>query len=120
MLNLLPVGDFREDGRIDAVDMFASAPLAAALQKAPNDRGLSAPAPPLGYNNGFWSLDIQTYGSCDSSVVIPFMSGFGGLAAVMIPNGTAYYYVSDGGAYAWARAALATESIAPFCKGPTQ
>ena len=110
----------REDGRIDAVDMFASAPLAAALQKVPNDRGLSAPAPPLGYNNGFWSLDIQTYGSCDSSVVIPFMSGFGGLAAVMIPNGTAYYYVSDGGAYAWARAALATESIAPFCKGPTQ
>jgi|AntAceMinimDraft_5_1070358.scaffolds.fasta_scaffold00805_9 hypothetical protein len=110
----------REDGRIDAVDMFASAPLAAALQKVPNDRGLSAPAPPLGYNNGFWSLDIQTYGSCDSSVVIPFMSGFGGLAAVMIPNGTAYYYISDGGAYAWARAALATESIAPFCKGPTQ
>jgi hypothetical protein len=110
----------RENGRIDAVDMFAPAPLAAALQKVPNDHGLPAPAPPLGYNNGFWSLDIQTYGGCDSSVVVPFMSGFGGLAAVMIPNGSAYYYVSDGGAYAWARAALATESIAPFCKGPTQ
>ena len=110
----------REDGKIDGVDMFAPAPLAAALQKAPNDRGLPAPAPPLGYNSGFWSLDVQAYGSCASSIVIPFMSGFGGLAAVMIPNGTAYYYISDGGAYAWARAALATESIAPFCKGPTQ
>ena len=108
----------RENGRIDGAAMFASAPLAAALQKAPNDRGLPAPAPPFGYNNGFWSLDIQAFGNCDSSVEIPFMSGFGGLAAAMIPNGTAYYYVSDGGDYAWVRAALATESIAPFCKGP--
>ncbi|MEQ9434374.1 hypothetical protein [Hyphomonas sp.] len=110
----------RENGQIDGVDMFAPAPLAAALQMVPSDRGLPAPAPPVGYNNGFWSWDIQSYGRCDTSVAIPFMSGFGGLAAVMVPNGTAYYYVSDGGAYAWARAALATESIAPFCKGSNQ
>ena len=109
----------RERGQIDGVNMFASEPLAAALQRDPNDRGLPAPAHPFGYNNGFWSFDIQTYGECDSPVAIPFMSGFGGLAAALIPNGTAYYYVSDGGAYSWARAALATESISPFCKGPS-
>jgi len=107
----------RENGQIDGVDMFAPAPFAAALQKDMNDRGLLASAAPLGYNNGFWSYDIQTYGHCDMPVPIPFLSGFGGLAAVLIPNGTSYYYVSDGGAYSWARAALATETIAPFCRG---
>jgi hypothetical protein len=94
--------------------------LAAALQRDPDDRGLPAPAHPFGYNNGFWSFDIQTYGDCERPVAIPFMSGFGGLAAALIPNGTAYYYVSDGGAYSWARAALATESIVPFCKGQSR
>jgi len=107
----------RENGQIDGVDMFAPVPFAAALQKDPSDRGLPAPAAPLGYNNGFWSFDIQTYGHCEAPVPIPFLSGFGGLAAALIPNGTSYYYVSDDGAYSWARAALATEKIAPFCRG---
>jgi len=45
------------------------------------------------------------------------MSGFGGLAVALMPNGTGYYYVSDGYEFRWADAALATEAIAPFCTG---
>lgn len=107
-------------GKIEGVSIFAPEQFAAALQRQPDDRGLPASAPPLGYNNGFWSFDIQSYGGCDKPIPVPFMSGFGGLAAAILPNGTAYYYVSDGGAYSWARAAMATETIAAFCKGSNQ
>lgn len=108
-----------ESGQIDGEDMFAPGLLKAALQQAPDDPGLPAAAPPLGYNNGFWSFDVGDFGKCDHAIPVPFMSGFGGLVGVIIPNGTAYYYVSDGGAYAWAVAALATEAISPFCKRPS-
>ncbi|GAB5457875.1 MAG: hypothetical protein Hens3KO_09050 [Henriciella sp.] len=107
-----------EGGQINGEDMFAPELLKAALQKALDDPGLSAAAPPLGYNNGFWSFDVGEYGKCGRSIPVPFMSGFGGLVAVIIPNDTSYYYISDGGAYAWAGAALATEAISPFCKRP--
>ncbi|MEO1038647.1 MAG: serine hydrolase domain-containing protein [Pseudomonadota bacterium] len=91
--------------------------LDAALQRDPSDNGLPAPDAPFGYNDGFWSWNLQAYGGCDAPTPVPFMSGFGGIAAVFIPNDVAYYYVSDGYQFRWARGALATEAISPFCKG---
>ncbi|MEE2878465.1 MAG: serine hydrolase, partial [Pseudomonadota bacterium] len=91
--------------------------LAEALQRDPGKPGLPAAKPPLFYQNGFWAFDIQTYGDCVAPTRIPFMSGFGGLVAAMLPNGVGYYYVSDGGAFRWARAALETEHISKFCTG---
>lgn len=91
--------------------------LRAPLQRAPEDRGLPAPEAPLSYNDGFWAYDIQTYGGCSQPTPIPFMSGFGGIAAVLIPNGASYYYFSDGYDFRWARAVMATETISPFCTG---
>lgn len=108
------------NGSIAGGDVVDPKAFAAALQKTPADRGLPADKPPLAYNNGFWSWDIQAYGGCSRPTPIPFMSGFGGLVAALIPNGTSYYYISDGGAFAWARAALATEVIKPFCQEAAQ
>ena len=105
------------EGAIDGRQVLGRAALRAALQRDPSDRGLPAPAPPLGYNDGFWSYDIQRYGGCRQSTPIAFMSGFGGIVGAIIPNGAAYYYVSDAYQFRWARAVMATEAISSFCTG---
>ena len=105
------------DGEINGEQVVAKRSLRQALQKEGEGDGLPAAEAPLFYRNGFWAFDIQAYGGCDSPTRIPFMSGFGGLVAAIIPNGVTYYYVSDGGAYRWAGAALETGAISNFCKG---
>jgi CubicO group peptidase (beta-lactamase class C family) len=106
-----------EQGAANGQQILDRQSLQAALHRDAADPGLPAPAAPLGYNDGFWSFDIQSYGGCDQPTPIPFMSGFGGLAGVIIPNDTAYYYVSDAYQFRWARAVMATEAISPFCTG---
>ena len=106
-----------DGGAVNGRQVVNSQWLAAALQKDPEDPGLPAPEAPLAYNDGVWSWDIQAYGGCTAPTPTPFMSGFGGIAGVLIPNGTAYYYVSDGYQFRWARAAVATNAITPFCTG---
>lgn len=49
------------------------------------------------YNNGFWALQMTktAYPALSKSIWIVWMSGFGGLMNVLLPNGTTYYHVSD-------------------------
>lgn len=95
--------------------LVAPAPLTAALQRDPNDRGLAAGGETLRYNNGFWAYNAQAALNCADPVWIPFLSGFGGVLVALMPNGVVYYFVSDGGDYRWARAARAANTIAPMC-----
>lgn len=95
--------------------LVAPGPLAAALQRDPNDRGLVAGGESLRYNNGFWAYNAQAALNCADPVWIPFLSGFGGVLVALMPNGVVYYFVSDGGDYRWARAARAANTIAPMC-----
>ncbi|WP_300395881.1 serine hydrolase [Henriciella sp.] len=104
------------DGQIDGEQVLAKGPLRQALQEEGDNESLPAAEAPLFYRNGFWAFDIQSYGDCEAPTRIPFMSGFGGLVAAIIPNGVSYYYISDGGAYRWAGAALETSKISDFCK----
>jgi len=106
-----------DSGAVNGQQLLNPQWLAAALQQDPADPGLPAPQAPFAYNDGVWSWDIQAYGGCTAATPTPFMSGFGGIAGVLIPNGTAYYYVSDGYQFRWARAALASNAITPFCTG---
>jgi hypothetical protein len=98
--------------------LVASAPLAAGLQRDPGDVGLPAGADTLRYNNGLWAYNAQAALRCADPVWIPFLSGYGGIIVALMPNGVVYYYVSDGGDYAWARAARAANTIAPMCARP--
>ncbi len=99
----------------EGAPLVAPGPLAAALQQDPSDRGLEAGGETLRYNNGFWAYNAQAALNCADPVWIPFLSGFGGVLAALMPNGVVYYFVSDGGDYRWARAARAANSIAPMC-----
>ncbi len=90
--------------------------LMAALQRDPNDPGLRAATDEFRYHNGFWAWNAQASLGCKLSAWVPFMSGFGGIIVALMPNGVTYYYFSDGGVYAWARAAAEANKIKAFCE----
>ncbi len=96
--------------------LLAPAELAAAMQRDANDRGLPGPDESFRYNNGFWAWNVQGVIECAHPVWVPFMSGYGGIVVVLMPNGATYYYVSDGGEFRWARAVRAANRLAPMCE----
>ena len=103
-------------GKIAGKEMLDPTMLAAALQRDPNDPGLTASTQDLRYNDGFWAWNAQAVLGCAKPTWIPFMSGYGGIVVAMMPNGITYYYVSDGGAYKWAKAAAEADKLASFCE----
>lgn len=102
-------------GRIKDEPVLDDEMLAAALQKNPEDRGLGAVIDEQRYQNGFWAWNAGSSLGCGSDEWIPAMSGYGGLSAAFMPNGSTYYYISDGYAFAWRRAAIASNKQKPFC-----
>jgi hypothetical protein len=104
------------EGRVDGKPMLDPAMLAAAMQRDPGDRGLRAGTAEFRYKNGFWAYDVARALGCRGELWVPFMSGFGGLSVVMLPNRSVYYYVSDGGEFRWAGAAAESNRIRRFCE----
>ena len=47
--------------------------------------------------------------------MIPFMSGFGGITVVFLPNSMMYYYFSDNFTFSWYSAVYAAHNIKPLC-----
>ena len=91
--------------------------LAAALQTKKSDPGLQATDENFRYNNGFWAWNAAGVLGCETPSWIPFMSGFGGVSVVLMPNGVIYYYVSDNQEFAWSRALQAANLYDNMCKG---
>jgi hypothetical protein len=104
-----------DDGHLAGKTVLDERQLAAALQRDPRDPGLPAGSTLFRYNNGFWAWNAQATLGCRSPAWIPFMSGYGGIVVALLPNGIAYYYVSDGGSFAWAKAAAEADKMRPFC-----
>lgn len=86
-----------DGGRIGGVQTLSEKILAAALQKDPADRGLDIPGNPLKYHTGFWaySMPPQLYPALKRPIWVAWMSGFGGINVLLMPNGTTYYHFSD-------------------------
>lgn len=105
------------DGALGPERLFDAGMLRAAMQRDPADPGLQATNRDYRYNNGVWAWDIAASLGCKQPAWVPFMSGFGGISVVMIPNGVVYYYVSDGGAFRWARAVAEAQRLGPVCLG---
>lgn len=104
-------------GRIGGEQVLDPILLRAALQMDHNDKGVEAGSKDLRYNNGFWAWNYRSVGRCNADTWIPFLSGFGGLSAVLLPNGAAYYYISDDYQFAWGKAVTASASIGKICEG---
>ncbi|SHH95483.1 choice-of-anchor D domain-containing protein [Ferrimonas marina] len=104
-----------DDGKINGQAMFDSALFEAAMQRDSSDRGL-APLTDYYYNNGFWAHEVKSLVSCSNDTWVPFMSGYGGITVLLLPNGTSYYYFSDNDTYLWASAAAESNSLRAFCQ----
>ncbi|NOX83573.1 MAG: beta-lactamase family protein [Alphaproteobacteria bacterium] len=104
------------DGGIhDGAPLVNTGLLASALQEDKSDPGLPAPDKNFRYNNGFWAWNAGGVLQCDSPVWMPFMSGFGGVSVVLMPNDVIYYYVSDNQEFSWARGVQAADKYKPMC-----
>lgn len=87
----------------------------SAMQRLPQPQG-SYPVDGLFYyKNGFWALDAQELLGCDTPTLVPFMSGYGGINVVMMPNDSVYYIFSDSGKFAWTDMLLQSHRIRSMC-----
>ncbi len=103
--------------RISGASPFDEAQWQVALQRNPQDRGLRAIDDSFRYARGFWAHDVSRYIGCAQPVWVPYMAGFGGINVLLLPNGTVYYYFSDGEAFRWSGAAAEAHRIRPYCQG---
>ncbi len=67
------------------------------------------------YKNGFWAYNAQSLLGCSRPVMVPFMSGYGGINIVMMPNDTVYYIFSDGGKFAFADMLVQSHKMRSMC-----
>jgi hypothetical protein len=104
-------------GTVAGATLVDPAQLQAALQRRPEDPGLPAASAELRYNNGIWAWNAATLPGCGRDTWIPFLSGFGGISVVLMPNGAVYYYFSDDREFRFARAVAAANVLKPFCTG---
>ena len=103
-------------GAIGDQQVLSRKVLDAALQRDPSDPGLDTNGESFRYNNGFWAYDARQAASCENESWIPYMSGYGGISIVLIPNNSIYYVFSDGGHFQWAQAVAESIKIKRICK----
>ena len=102
-------------GRIGDRQVLDQKTLDASLQRDSGDPGLNTGSELFRYNNGFWAHDLRKESACALPVWIPFMSGYGGISVVLLPNDSVYYVFSDGGHFKWSEAAVESNNIHRYC-----
>lgn len=90
-----------DGGAHGGTQLLDTAVLAAAMQENGADRGLTTANQPFNYNNGFWGHEFTTGDGYACNFWTPFMSGYGGISLIMMPNGSTFYVFSDNGDFNW-------------------
>jgi hypothetical protein len=103
------------DGVIDGRQLLDRPMLDAALQRVPGDRGLVAIDARTRYQHGFYGHDIGPDIGCADPAWVTYLAGYGGIIVALLPNGTVYYYFSDGNSFLWHRAAVESDRIRSYC-----
>lgn len=69
------------------------------------------------YHNYFWAKYMTTseFPQYRCNLWVPFMSGYGGINVVLLPNGATFYIFSDGNEFVWYVAVNEINKIAPLC-----
>jgi hypothetical protein len=105
-----------QNGVIDGIQVLQPDMLADSMQNDASDRGLDTTGTPVfKYNNGFWAKEFTPAEGYACSFHAPFMSGYGGITVVMMPNGATYYYFSDNEEYSWSSSVSEANKLAPQC-----
>ncbi len=85
-----------------------------ALQKTAY-HGLNAGSAYDSYDNGFWIWKADSALGCSSSRYIPYMSGYGGISVILLPNNMVYYFFSDNAEYTFNNSVIQLNKIGNFC-----
>jgi hypothetical protein len=105
-----------QNGVINGTQVLNPDMLADSMQNDPADRGINTSGTPVfKYNNGFWAKQFTPADGYTCSFYTPFMSGYGGIMVVMMPNGSTYYYFSDNQEYSWYNAVHESNKLIPHC-----
>jgi len=118
--DMVKIGEFlnKNNASIDGVQMLDSHLYNEAMQRT-SDHGLTAGATNSKYLHGFWAWDASRTDSgaaiCPNTKWIPYMSGFGGIGLVLLPNNMVYYYVSDNHEYGFKNAVIELNKIRNIC-----
>ncbi|MBV8904726.1 MAG: hypothetical protein JOZ22_13925, partial [Acidobacteriia bacterium] len=124
--DVVKIGRFLDDdqGKIHGVQVLSPERLRETMLQNPSVPGLPVPDPgavvvqgTFHYNHGFWekhitSAEFHQY-ACD--FWIPYMSGYGGITILLLPNGVVYYVFSDGGEFNWYNAVTEINKLKPIC-----
>jgi CubicO group peptidase (beta-lactamase class C family) len=101
-------------GVIDGEPILNREALDASLQRDPNDRGVEN-YPGGKYNNAFWADSYDQSVGFDCQFWVAAMQGYSGIIVALFPNGTSYYYASDGRDFTWDAALREANGIIPIC-----
>ena len=112
------------DGTIDGRQVIDAARLREALFRT-TQAGLPVPdwephprvKHTYVYNHNFWGKRVgpQEFPFIRCRFTVPFMSGFGGVIVMFLPNGAAYYAITDGYEYPLNAAIEQIGRLAPYC-----
>ena len=103
-----------QQGQIGGVQVLHPGLLAAALQRSPDDRGVTIDSQRM-YNNAFWANHYTQADGFDCEFWVPQMLGVSGNVVALMPNGITYYYFSDNQEFTWDAAVRELDKIAPLC-----
>ena len=86
-----------------------------AMQADNSDRGSVAGSENLRFKHGFWAWNAAPALDCAKEKWLPFMSGYGGISVVLLPEGGVYYYFSDGGVFRFTEVLQHLNKTHPIC-----
>lgn len=107
-----------DNGYVNGMQILHAGMLDDSMQKNPSDRGMNTTGNTgFKYNNGFWAEDFTpaAFPQYSCTFWTPFMSGYGGITVVMMPNGVTYYYFSDNDEFSWYNAVHEANKLSPHC-----
>ncbi|NDV91347.1 serine hydrolase [Alteromonas sp. 345S023] len=105
----------QSDGQLNGQSLLDNTLLREALQQT-SAGGLSSGVGSR-YQHSVWAYDLSasSQANCTTPTWLPYMSGFGGIGVVMMPNNMVYYYVSDNSEYGFIKTIKELEKISPIC-----
>lgn len=102
-----------DEGKISGQQLLDASELSIALFEDPTSPPLPTTIDRKYYANSMWGKSFEFTPGCE--VIIPFMSGYGGIQFVMMPNDVIYYYVSDNDEFLWDSTAIELNKLDPIC-----
>ncbi|WP_295895240.1 choice-of-anchor D domain-containing protein [uncultured Vibrio sp.] len=101
-------------GVINGQQMLDPSELEIALFADPTSPPLDVRTDSKYYSNSVWAKLKNLGQGCETYV--PYMSGYGGIQFVMLPNDVIYYYVSDNNEFVWDKAVTEAGKLNAYCQ----